>query len=194
MATDCLSVTSGYCGSLCRNSAGGVVRFYIANTSDIDKTTLTYGTDGELTEMSINGNLFAYVPYTDSASWTETINVSVESGTLYFEAVANMVLGANCQALRNVVDEIAKAANIIVMIRDNNGRLWLIGDPTAQRMTWLSGGDSASGTALSDRNGWNLQITHRSPSAAKEVIPTSGSALDKAIADADAVCDGTSLS
>ncbi|MBR6067262.1 MAG: hypothetical protein IKP45_05625 [Bacteroidales bacterium] len=191
MATNCMSVTSGFCGSLCRNSAGGVQRFYIVNTSDIDKTSLTYGTDGELTEMELDGNMFAYVPFVDSANWTETINVAPENGTIYYEQVANMVLGANAQALRNIVNELGRAANIVVLVLDNNDKMWMIGDPTGKRMTWLSGGDSNSGTAYGDRNGWSLNITCRNSQPAIEVVPANASKLAESIASADAVCDGT---
>lgn len=191
MATNCMSVTSGFCGSLCRNSAGGVQRFYIVNTSDIDKTSLTYGTDGELTEMELDGNMFAYVPFVDSANWTETINVAPENGTIYYEQVANMVLGANAQALRNIVNELGRAANIVVLVLDNNDKMWMIGDPTGKRMTWLSGGDSNSGTAYGDRNGWSLNITCRNSQPAIEVVPANTSKLAESIASADAVCDGT---
>lgn len=191
MATNCLSVTSGFCGSLCRNSAGGVVRFYIANTSDIDKTSLTYGGDGELTEMSIDGSLYAYIPYVDSASWSEAINTSVENGTCFYEQTATMVMGANSQALRNIVRDLGGAANIVVMVKDNNGRMWLIGDPTGKRLTWLNSGDSNSGTAYGDRNGWNLSIMCRNAEPAIEVVPSNESDLAASIAAADAVCDGT---
>lgn len=191
MATNCMSVTSGFCGSLCRNSAGGVQRFYIVNTSDIDKTSLTYGTDGELTEMELDGNMFAYVPFVDSANWTETINVAPENGTIYYEQVANMVLGANAQALRNIVNELGRAANIVVLVLDNNDKMWMIGDPTGKRMTWLSGGDSNSGTAYGDRNGWSLNITCRNSQPAIEVVPANASKLAESIASADVVCDGT---
>lgn len=191
MSKECLSVTSGFCGSLCRNSAGGVQRFYIANTQDIDKTSIVTDADGAITEMSVDGNLYAYIPYVDSASWSEAINVSPENGTIYYEQTANMVLGANQQALRNIVDELGRAGNLIVMVLDNNDRLWLIGDPNGKRMTWLNGGDSNSGTAYGDRNGWSLNLMCRNASPAVEVIPSEGSDLASAIASADAVCDGT---
>lgn len=190
MSAECLSVTSGFCGSLCRNSAGGVQRFYIANTADIVKSSIHKGTDGVIDEIEITDNkLYAYVPYTDSASWSENINVAPENGTIFYEQVANMVLGANQQALRNIVDELGKAANIVVFVRDNNDRLWMIGDPYGKRMTWLSGGDSASGTAYGDRNGWNLNITCRNSEPAREVVPANDSKLAASIASADAVCD-----
>lgn len=188
--TNCASVTSGFCGSLCRNSAGGVQRFYVVNTSDIDKSSLTYGTDGELTEMTIDGDMFAYVPFVDSASWSENINVAPENGTIFYEQVATMVLGANQQALRNIVDELGRAANIVVLVLDNNDRMWMIGDPTGKRVSWLSSGDSASGTAYGDRNGWNLSITCRNSAPAIEVVPAEGSDIAASIASADAVCDG----
>ena len=189
MATNCLTVTSGYCGSLCRNSAGGVSRFYIANIADVDASTLTLGTDGEVTELDIDA-LYAYIPYVDSSSWTETITVAPENGTIYYEQVANMVLGANSQSLRNIVEQLGHAGNIIVIVLDNNDRYWLIGDPSGKKVTYLSGGDSNSGTALGDRNGYSLNITCRNNKPALEVIPANGSALALAIQAADAVCDG----
>lgn len=190
MATNCLSVTSGFCGSLCRNSAGGVSRFYIANIIDIDTTTATFDADGALTNVDIDA-LYCYIPYVDSGSWAETINVTPENGTLYYEQVANIVVGANSQALRNIVDELGRAGNIVVFVRDNNDRIWLIGDIRGKKQTYLSGGDSNSGTALGDRNGWNLNITCRNSSPAIEVIPTVGSELETAFASADATCDTT---
>lgn len=189
MPNDCLSITSGFCGSMCRNSAGGVNRFYIGNVADIDKSSLTYNAEGALTGMDID-SLFAYVPYVDSSNWAETINVSPENGTNYYEQVATLVMGANQQALRNIVRDLGAAANIIVIVRDNNDRMWLLGDPNGKRLTWLSGGDSNSGTAFGDRNGWNLQLTCRSPHPAIEVIPTASGTLEGSLADADAVCDG----
>lgn len=175
---------------MCRNSAGGVNRFYIGNVADIDKSSITYNADGALTEMKIDA-LYAYVPYVDSSNWAETINVSPENGTNFYEQVATLVLGANQQALRNIVRDLGAAANIVVFVRDNNERMWLLGDPTGKRLTWLSGGDSNSGTAYGDRNGWNMQITCRSAVPAVEIIPASSSDLEGALADADAVCDGT---
>lgn len=190
MATNCLSVTSGYCGSLCRNSAGGVSRFYIANISDVDASTMTVNTDGAITELDIDA-LYCYVPYVDSSNWTETINVSPENGTIYYEQVANMVLGANSQALRNIVEQLGHAGNIVVIVLDNNDRYWLIGDPTGKKVTYLSGGDSNSGTALGDRNGYSLNITCRNNKPATELLPANASELAGAIAAADAVCDGS---
>lgn len=187
---NCLSITSGFCGSVCRNSAGGVNRFYIGNVSDIDTTTLAYGADGEITEMDID-YLYAYVPYQDSSNWSETINTSPENGTLYYEQVASLVLGANEQALRNIVRDLGGAANIVVIVRDNNDKLWLIGDPMGKRLTWLSGGDSNSGTAYGDRNGWSLSITCRNSAPAVELVPATSSALETALAAADAVCDAS---
>lgn len=190
MSSNCLSITSGFCGSLCRNSAGGVQRFYIANISDIDTTSAVYGVDGELTGLDID-TMYCYIPYVDSASWTETINVAPENGTIFYEQVANMVMGANSQALRNIVKELGHAGNIVVFVRDNNDRIWLIGDVTGKKVTYLSGGDSTSGTALGDRNGWNLNITCKNNVPAIEVIPTEGGVLAGAFASADSACDVT---
>jgi hypothetical protein len=186
-----MTINSGYCGSLCNNSAGGVQRFYIVNTVDIDKTSLTYGTDGELTEMSIDGNMYAYIPYVDSSNWAETTNVSPENGTIFYEQSANIVLGKTSQSLRNIVERLGKSANMVVLVLDNNDTLWMIGDPTGKKRTYLSAADGGSGTAYGDRNGTSITLTCRNASPAITVVPTNGSDLAASIASADAVCDGT---
>ena len=196
MSANCKSVTSGFCGSLCRNSAGGVTRFYIANTSDIVKSSIATwgvnedGDEGAIKEMTIDGSLYAYIPFVDSASWSESVQVSPENGTIYYEQTANMVLGANQQVLRNIVNELGKSANIVVIVRDNNDRLWLIGDPTGKRVTWLSSGDSNSGTAYGDRNGWSFSLMCRAAEPAVEIQPADGADIAASIAAADANCDG----
>lgn len=187
MATNCLSINSGFAGSLCRNSAGGVSRFYIANVSDINSVDVS--TDGTVTDASIDA-LYAYVPYLDSASWNETVNVSPENGTIYYEQVANMVMGANEQALRNIVESLGHAGNIIVIVLDNNGRYWLIGDYTGKKLTYMSGGNSNSGTAFGDRNGWEINITCKNNKPAVEVVPAESGNLIQSLADADAGVNG----
>ncbi|MBQ2174990.1 MAG: hypothetical protein II453_07990 [Alphaproteobacteria bacterium] len=188
--TDCMTINSGYCGSLCNNSAGGVQRFYIVNTVDIDKTSLTYSADGELTEMSIDGNMYAYIPYVDSSNWVETANVSPENGSVFFEQSANLVLGKTSQSLRNIVERLGKSSNMVVFVLDNNDVLWMIGDPNGKKRTYMSAADGGSGTALGDRNGYSITLTCRNASPAIEVVPANGSDLASSIAAADAVCDG----
>lgn len=187
MATNCLSINSGFAGSLCRNSAGGVARFYIANVADINSVDVS--TDGTISDASID-TLYAYVPYIDSASWTETVNVAPENGTIYYEQVANMVMGANEQALRNIVERLGHAGNIVVIVLDNNDRYWLIGDYTGKKLTYMSGGNSNSGTAFGDRNGWEVNITCKNNKPAVEIVLGNDSDLADTIAAADAVVDG----
>ena len=187
-----MTINSGYCGSLCNNSAGGVQRFYIVNTVDIDKTSINRNDDGELTEMTINGDMYPYVPYVDSSSWSDTLTVAPENGTLYYEQTANIIMGANNQELRNIVDRMGKASNMVVLVLDNNGKLWLIGDPYGKRRTWLSSGNSNSGVGYGDRNGWELTVMCRNSEPAFQVKPAENSDLAASIADADAFCDGGS--
>lgn len=190
MSTQCNSITSSFCGSLCRKAVGGVNRIYIGNCADVDTTKITISDEDGVTELSIDA-LYCYIPAIDSASWSENVNVSPENGTTYFEQAVTFVLTSTSQALRNCVRDLAGASNIIVIVRDNNGKMFLVGDPYAKQLTYLSGADTNSGTAYGDRNGTSLTITSRSNEPAPEVNPGNGSDLADALAAADAACDGS---
>ena len=58
------------------------------------------------------------------------------------------------QAKRNEVKMIARA-KMTIIIEDNNGKYWLMGETNGVRLT---SGEAGSGTALGDRNGYSLSF------------------------------------
>lgn len=182
----CMTLSSGICRG-CRDNVGGLKAIYVADYYSVDWTSLaTAAYTGEVTELSLveGSHWYRLEPNKYSASWTENINVSVENGTLGYEQVITGVFGKNAQALRNTIEELAKGDLVLVLL-DANDTMWLIG--AEHNGAYVSGGNSASGTALTDLNGWNVNFTCNAKAPALQVIPADGSDLEEDLAAAD--CD-----
>lgn len=155
----CLSLTSNICRG-CRDNAGGIKKIYAANVCEVDTITDATGTnDGKAISaitLSVGANWYEFVPNKNSSNWTENINASVENGTIFYEQVVTAVFGKNTQMLRDTVEEIGQS-ELILVVEDNNGVLWVIGEKGNGAV--ITGGTSASGTAWGDLNGWNLTLT-----------------------------------
>lgn len=179
----CMTLTSGICRG-CRDNAGGIKKIYVADITDVTFPITTY--NGVITNITLDdADWYVLQPNKYSSSWTENINVSVENGTLCYEQVVTAVFGKNDQALRDVVTELAKG-DLMLIIVDNNDVMWLIG--TQDNGAYVSGGNSASGTALTDLNGWTLNFTCMAKFPANTVVPAEGGDLATALAEADSAC------
>lgn len=183
--SSCMTLTSGICRG-CRDNAGGIKKFYVADINDV-QWPLTTDSDGAITDIVLDDDKDWYVlqPNKYSSNWQENINVSVENGTLGYEQVITAVFGKNDQAVRNTIAEMAKG-DLIIIIVDNNDKMWLVGNQ--DNGAYVSGGNSASGTALTDLNGWNVTFTCQSREPADTVLPENGGYFAAALAEADSAC------
>ena len=199
MSSCSMTLTSGICRG-CRDNAGGLKAIYVADyySVDWDSFRAWEGTSGD-PEGTVKGAVkdiqlltsserwYKLEPNKYSASWTENINVSVENGTLGYEQVVTGVFGKNSQELRTTIEELSKGDLILILV-DANDKMWLIGEKN--NGAYLSGGNSASGTALTDLNGWNVTFTCNAKKPALEVIPdtsTSGHIISY-LSEADSDC------
>lgn len=180
----CMTLTSGICRG-CRDNAGGIKKLYVADLNDVVFPITSE--DGVVVEIELDSEAKWYVlqPNKYSSSWTENINVSVENGTLGYEQVVTAVFGKNDQALRDVVAELAKG-DLLIIVVDSNDVMWLIG--SEDNGAYVSGGNSASGTALTDLNGWTLNFTCMAKFPANTVVPKTEGILDVDLRKADLGC------
>lgn len=180
----CMTLTSGICRG-CRDNAGGIKKLYVADLNDVVFPITSE--DGVVVEIELESDAKWYVlqPNKYSSSWTENINVSVENGTLGYEQVVTAVFGKNDQALRDVVTELAKG-DLVIIVVDSNDVMWLIG--SEDNGAYVSGGNSASGTALTDLNGWTLNFTCMAKFPANTVVPKTEGILDVDLRKADLGC------
>lgn len=180
----CMTLTSGICRG-CRDNAGGIKKLYVADLNDVVFPIATE--DGVVVEIETKSDTCWYVlqPNKNSSSWTENINVSVENGTLGYEQAVTAVFGKNDQTLRDVVAELTKG-DLLIIVVDSNDVMWLIG--SEDNGAYVSGGNSASGTSLTDLNGWTLNFTCMTKFPANTVVPKPGSLLGASLKTADAAC------
>jgi len=148
----------------CKDSTGGIVAFYIGN---FDATTLSVTANASGTVTAITGaTVYKYECVKQTSSTTEAIQVSVENGSVVYEQTAVYSLLKAEQTKRNEIKLLAQAL-LIVIAQDSNGKYWLYGRTNGAD---LSEGSALSGTAYTDKNGYDLTFVGREPEPAPEVL------------------------
>ena len=165
-------ITSGFTLG-CRDNTGGLKNIYILSGS----ITSTSGTDGLLTEVSGNGDLYKFELTRQTGDFTEAINANVENGTIFYEQTVNAPFHKLQSSTRNQVRVLAKNPDLRMIVETNNGSedgvgvFFLLGE---ERGLSLSAGQGQTGTAFGDLNGYTLTFTGQEPEPASEL---SGSSL-----------------
>lgn len=166
-------ITSGYTLG-CRDNTGGIKNIYILSGS---VAGLTGEENGLITDISGSGIFYKYELTRQTGDYTETINASLENGTVFYEQVVNAPFHKMESTLRNQIKILAQNPALKLIVETNNGA-----DATAGKFFYLgqdnglslSGGSGATGTAFGDMNGYTLTFTGQEPLPASEV---SGSSL-----------------
>jgi hypothetical protein len=156
----------------CRDNAGGIKEFYIANVPATGMT-VTQNASGMVTAIGVGATFFKYVPRKKTGNWAEAPTVNDQNGTVYYAQTALIPLSKMEQAKRNEVMLLARA-NMAVIVRDMNDKYWLLGQDNG---ITLATSVSGSGTDYGDRNGYELNFEGGEPEAAPEVLYSAFSAL-----------------
>ncbi len=154
----------------CNDSIGGVAEFWIANMpSDFSVAT---DTSEEVTGLTGTGLGYYKYECTNAQGAASVMNdnptVNDANGTSFFDQTATYILNKMETAKRNEVKMIARA-KMSIIIKDNNGAYWLMGETNGVR---LVSGDNGTGTALGDRNGYSLSFQAQEPEPMKKVTAT----------------------
>jgi len=154
----------------CIDSIGGVINtVWISSDADLGTLTLS-STTGSVSLITgatgETGTFYGFDIAKNTASFTETYNISNENGTAFFEQALSMNLQKMEANKRNEILLIARNRNLKVIFEDANGKYWLVG---YSRGAVVSAGTSVSGTAPGDLNGYTLTLTAQEPALAYEV-------------------------
>jgi hypothetical protein len=169
MSTTC-DIVSGFTLG-CRDNTGGLKNIYILSGS----ISSTSGTEGLISTISGSGTFYKFELNRQTGDFTETINTSVENGTVFYEQTVNAPFHKLQSSTRNQVKTLARNPDIIMIVETNNNAsgtvFFLLGQT---RGLSLSGGQAQTGTAFGDLQGYTLTFVGQEPDPASAL---SGSSL-----------------
>lgn len=154
----------------CIDSIGGVINtVWISSDADLGTLTLS-STTGSVSLVTgatgESGTFYGFNIAKNTASFTETFNISNENGTAFFEQALSMNLQKMEANKRNEILLIARNRDLKVIFEDANGKYWLVG---YSRGAVVSAGTSVTGVAPGDANQYTLTLTAQEPAMAFEV-------------------------
>ena len=167
------SLTTGYALG-CRDSIGGIKAIYVQPIN----VTGSVNTNGSglvtgFTPTSVSGSWFEYDLTKATSSMTETLNASVENGTLFYTPEVTFTINKLQTAVRNELRLLARN-RLLVIVQDNNNRYWL---PGAANGLEASAGTAGTGTAFGDRSGYEMTLTGMEPDPMLNIAAATFSAL-----------------
>ena len=153
----CSNLTAGFTLD-CNDSNGGIDKIFIANGA-VDSITESAGLISAITVAGpalTPSDFFEFEVPRQTSSFTETINVSQENGTVFYDQALTMIFNKMEASKRDQILLMAQATDMVVVFKDNNGKYFSVG---VERGAYMSAGSSLSGTAYGDRNGYELTIS-----------------------------------
>ena len=157
------ALTSNYTSD-CRDSVGGLVEIYFIEAGNVSSITEASGVVTAITKAS--GKVFRkYEQDQDTAFFVENLNSNVQNGSMFYQQELTIVCNKMQTAVRNELLLLNKN-RLIAVAKDANGAYWLLGKT---RFLHATAGNSGSGTASGDRNGYTFTYTALEPSLAPSV-------------------------
>jgi hypothetical protein len=135
----------------CRDNAGGVANAWITDFDNI--ASITQSTGDTITAISGTGTFYAFELIRTSSQFTETVNASLEAGTVFYQDELVTYFAKMTQDKRNILKVLAQNQKLAIVFSDNNGTYWLMGQNYG---SFISAGSQVSGKALGDPNGLNM--------------------------------------
>ena len=137
----------------CRDNVGGVATAYITDFTNI--ASITKNSGDTITAISGSGTFFEFQLIRTSSQYTETVNASLENGTVFYTPELVTYFAKLSQDKRNILKTLAQSPRLAVVIVDNNGDSFYLGETYGM---FVSAGTSVSGKALGDANGYNITL------------------------------------
>ena len=155
----------------CNDSNAGLDKIFIAN-GPVQSITETAGT---ITAITVGGSaltpsdFFEFEVPRQTSSFTETINVSNENGTVFYDQALTMVFNKMEASKRDQILLMAQNNEMVVVFKDNNAKYWSVG---IERGAYMTAGTATTSVAYGDRNGYELTISGMEASPSFEVTGT----------------------
>ena len=166
------ALTAGYTQD-CRDSVGGVKEIKVIEMANVASFTETANVVTTVTNASTK-RWWSYKPAKETVTAKSAITANVQNGTLYYAQEVSLAINKMQTSLRTELGNLAK--NILyVAVRDANDKYWIYGYTRGLDVT---GGETGTGTAPGDRNGYQLTLTGQEPADAIEISSTAWGTLE----------------
>lgn len=142
----------------CRDNTGGLKTMWITDFSNI--LSITSNTGDTITAISGTGTFYEFQLIRTSSQHTETVNASLENGTVFYQGETVTFFAKLEQAKRNILKTLAQSQQLAVVIEDNNGDYFLLGQTYG---CFVTAGTSVTGLNLGDRAGYNITFGYLEP-------------------------------
>ena len=162
-------ITAGVAQGTCDTGIGGIKKVYIVGGGG-QLTGFTYDATDSITgaTATTGTTIYGFNLRRGVSSLVQTITKSYENGTLVFDQVLTMVLYKMDVTKRNQILALALNDRLQVIAVDNNDVQYLLGVVNGMTL----GGTAGSGTALADRNGFELVLTGQEGEPAHLLVGT----------------------
>ena len=142
----------------CRDNTGGLATLWITDYTNV--TSLTQNTGDTITAISGTGIFYEFQLIRTSSQLTETVNASLENGTVFYQGEVVTYFNKLGQDKRNILKTLAQSQRLAIVAEDNNGQFFYLGQTYG---CFISAGTSVSGKALGDANGYNMTFQYLEP-------------------------------
>ena len=142
----------------CRDNTGGLATLWITDYTNV--TSITSSTGDTITAISGSGTFYEFQLIRTSSQLTETVNASLENGTVFYQGEIVTYFSKLGQDKRNILKTLAQSQRLAIVAEDNNGQYYYLGQTYG---CFVSAGTSVSGKALGDQNGINITFQYLEP-------------------------------
>lgn len=159
---------------------GGIKRLLLALFAAV--TATVDAVSGKITAISIAEGADKFKEFAlpkGVASLASTLNTGAENGTNFVTNVLTLAFNRQDTAKRMAVSALA-VSECVAIVEDNNGKFWYIG---LDEPLTATGGDSGSGTAKTDRNGYGINLQSEELSYPYEIQTGEGGVDISALVD-----------
>jgi hypothetical protein len=139
----------------CRDNTGGLKTMWITDYTNV--TSITSSTGDTITAISGTGTFYEFQLIRTSSQLTETVNASLENGTVFYQGEVVTYFNKLGQDKRNILKTLAQSQQLAIVAEDNNGQYFYLGQTYG---CFISAGTSVTGKALGDQNGYNMTFQY----------------------------------
>ena len=142
----------------CRDNVGGLKTMWITDYDNI--LSITQSTGDTITAISGTGTFYEFQLIRTTSQITETVNASLENGTVFYGGEVVTYFNKLEQYKRNILKTLAHSQRLAICVEDNNGQFFYLGQTYG---CYVSAGTSVSGLAMGDKNGYNITFGYLEP-------------------------------